>query len=205
MDNFDELAAHWDEQPQRMERAKAVAAAIMDRVPGLAALHGFEYGCGTGLLSLQLQPFMKEITLGDNSPGMLAVLEGKIREANLSNMHPLRIDLTSDPEPGVRFDLIYTMMTLHHIADTMQILTAFYRLLTPPGYLCIADLDEEDGSFHDADFSGHHGFNREDLARLLTKSGFGNVHSQTCFQNVHRDETGNEKLYPMFVMTCQKI
>ena len=53
-----------------------------------------------------------------------------------------------------RFDLVYTLMTLHHIPDTAKILGSFQALLQPGGVLCIADLDKEDGSFHshEADF-----------------------------------------------------
>ena len=39
-------------------------------------------------------------------------------------------------------------MTLHHIPDTNGILNKFHALLEPNGYLLVADLEKEDGSFH---------------------------------------------------------
>ena len=41
-----------------------------------------------------------------------------------------------------------------------RVLSAFAGMLVPGGYLGIADLEREDGSFHGADFDGHHGFER---------------------------------------------
>ena len=56
------------------------------------------------------------------------------------------------------FDLIYTLMVLHHVGDVETIIRKFRGLLNPGGYLAIADLYSEDGSFHGEGFSGHMGF-----------------------------------------------
>ena len=45
------------------------------------------------------------------------------------------------------------------------------RTAAAPGRLeAVADLDREDGSFHDAGFGGHHGFAREDVADMANTS-----------------------------------
>lgn len=173
--DFDERAKTWDEDPTKIARAQAVAQGILSQVPLAPAMTGLEYGCGTGLLSFALHPNLRNITLADNSTGMLTVLQEKIDVAGILNMHPIRLDLMTDRLPEERFDIVYSLMTFHHIPDTDKILNDLSALLTRPGYLCIADLDSEDGSFHGADFSGHKGFDRIDLAQRASDAGFTNI------------------------------
>ncbi|HEX2953892.1 MAG TPA: class I SAM-dependent methyltransferase [Bacillota bacterium] len=205
MENFDELARTWDNDPMRAERAKTVAEAILKTIPSHPSMDAFEYGCGTGLLSLNLQPYFHTITLGDSSQGMLKVLEEKIERAGLTNLRPVQMDLTKDdPIPAQRFDLIYTLLTLHHIKDLDKVFHAFAVMLKPLGWLCIADLDEEDGSFHGPDFSGHNGFNRNELAEQLVGYGFGDIRMMTCYENIKRSQDGAVSKYPMFLLVGQK-
>src|ERR1041385_6452519 len=96
MTNFDERAKDWDSDPAKVERARVVADAIRKAIPLSKEMKAFEYGCGTGLLSFALQSDLGQITLADTSQGMLDVLREKIANAGVSNMHPLRFDLTSD-------------------------------------------------------------------------------------------------------------
>lgn len=200
MSNFDARAANWDKDPVRVDRVKAVAEAIRRMVPLRPGMTALEYGCGTGLLSFALQPFLGPITLADNSAGMLAVLEEKITASGVRDMTPLKLDLIADPLPASRFDLIYTLLTLHHIHDTNKALQGLYTLLDRPGVLCIADLDKEDGSFHvDSEFDGHHGFDRDELTRKLLKAGFANIHFTTCYETPK-----NARLYPLFLAVAEK-
>ncbi len=203
MTEFDQAAATWDENAYRADRARAVAAAIRERVPVSAGMAALEYGCGTGLLSFALQPYLGQITLADNSQGMLAVAEQKIAAGGMANMRTLLLDLSSDPPPGLGVRLVYTLMTLHHIPDVERVLRGFYGLLEAPGYLCIADLDAEDGSFHGPDFDGHKGFERAALGRMAEKAGFRNVAFETVYQTPRR--VGNEiRHFPLFLMTAEK-
>lgn len=205
MDNFDLLSANWDNEPRRIERAKVVAREIINNIPNMETLTGFEYGCGTGLLSFNLQQRLKRIILGDSSEGMLSVLEQKIQSNNITNMTPLKIDLSKDNLPEIRCDIIYTLMTLHHIIDIDAVLKAFFAILKPFGYLCIADLDKEDGSFHGEDFDGHNGFNRMELSKKLEGIGFRQITNKICYEVVKKNEDGQEKMYPLFLMSVQKL
>ena len=204
MENFDELALTWDNEPRRIERAKTVATEIIKSISNLGQMVGFEYGCGTGLLSFTLQPYLKHITLGDNSLGMLDILKQKIQNANIENMTPFKVDLEVDKIPEIKIDLIYILMSLHHIKDIDKVIKAFYNMLNPQGYLCIADLDEEDGTFHGKDFLGHRGFNQSELSKKLESYGFNNVRSKICYENIKKLDNGQEKKYPLFLMIAQK-
>jgi ubiquinone/menaquinone biosynthesis C-methylase UbiE len=160
--NFDERAREWDSDPDKVKRAHAVADAIRKAVPLVKSMNALEYGCGTGLVSFALQSNLDCITLADTSQGMLDVLNEKIADAGVTNMRPIRLDLAVDPLPAERYHLTYSLLTLHHIADTKNILTQFHALLEPNGYLLVADLDQEDGSFHtDGSTDVHLGFERK--------------------------------------------
>ncbi len=71
--DFDKEAALWDENPGRVKVAKDVAAAILQNVTITADMRALDFGCGTGLVTLQLQPLVKSITGMDSSRGMLDI------------------------------------------------------------------------------------------------------------------------------------
>ncbi len=201
--NFDAEAKTWDSDPVKQERALAVAAALRRRIPLARDWRALEYGCGTGLLSFALHAELGQIMLADSSPSMLAVLAGKIAAAGLAHLQPLALDLLTDPPPAERYDLIYTLMTLHHVADVDRLLRAFHDLLRPGGWLGIADLDREDGSFHGGGFAGHHGFDRTALRAQLRDAGFGGVDFSTCYLMKKTIDRGMRE-YPVFLAVAAR-
>jgi len=202
--NFDERAKDWDSDPAKVERARVVADAIRAAVPLKPGMTALEYGCGTGLLSFALQNEFASITLADTSQGMLDVLAGKIQSAGASNMHPLRLDLSSDPLPASRYGIIYSLMALHHIPEITPLLMQFHSLLEVGGYLSISDLEKEDGSFHGKQVAGvHHGFDRAELQRQAESAGFSHVRFSTV-HTIRRGRKGSERTYPLFLMVAEK-
>ncbi|MEN6631674.1 MAG: class I SAM-dependent methyltransferase [Candidatus Polarisedimenticolia bacterium] len=199
MVDFDERAATWDDDPAKVERARRVADAIERLVPPTGREAGFEYGCGTGLLTFALRPRLAKATLADSSEGMLAVLAKKIAAAHDDALTPLRLDLTRDPLPAERFDLVYTLLTMHHVPDVDAVLRAFHALLANGGHVAVADLDAEDGSFHGPDEHVHRGFERADFARRLEAAGFADVAFATPFEIAKGD-----RLYPVFLAVGRK-
>ena len=201
--HFDSKARQWDENPVFQERGLKIAQAIRQAVPLHRQMSCLDYGCGTGLLSFPLKDELGAILMADSSGGMLEVVTEKIAALGVTNMTPLKLDLLNDPLPTQRFDLIVTSMTLHHVPDTDHILRVFHDLLNPGGYLCIADLDKEDGSFHGPEVDVHHGFDQIDLSLRATKAGFTEPHFQTVFSIVKERETGTRN-YPVFLMTARR-
>jgi ubiquinone/menaquinone biosynthesis C-methylase UbiE len=202
--DFDEKAKDWD-TPESRDRAMHIADAIRSQVPLSPEMSAFEYGCGTGQLSFELRDKIGPITLADNSKGMLEVLRDKIKAKSAKDMKPVKLNLPTDPVPDEQFDLVYTMMTLHHIPDTRQIFSQFYDLLHSGGYLCVADLDKEDGSFHGPDADVHKGFDRKELASLAKKTGFTNIGFSTAYNMEHEiNDQGEAKMFPIFLMAAQK-
>jgi ubiquinone/menaquinone biosynthesis C-methylase UbiE len=202
MTDFDSRAREWDANPVFVERAARIANAIRARVPLNRAMHALDYGCGTGLLSFPLKDTLGRITLQDTSAGMLEVLREKIAAQGVTNMTVREGDLLAGALPGERYRLVYTSMTLHHIPDTDAILRAFHALLERGGYLCVADLDREDGTFHGPEVPVHHGFDRDDLARRAEQAGFDDVRFETVFE-IAKDIAGETRRYPVFLMVAR--
>ena len=89
-------------------------------------------------------------------------------------MRPLFTDIFDSTRKLSGFDIIYTLLTLHHIKDINRTFGIFNSALNIDGYLCIGDLITEDGSFHhkDPEFDGYNGFDPGELKKLLLLNGF---------------------------------
>lgn len=156
-----------------------------------------DIGAGTGLLGLALAGDVGEVVLAEPSHGMLEVVREKLAADGPRNVSAVRFDLTSDPPPGEPFDLAVSMLVLHHLEDTAGAMGAILRLLRPGGRIALADLDAEDGSFHDPDAEGihHRGFDRDALAGLARAAGFIDVEIRTATEIEH--EAGR---FPVFLL-----
>lgn len=205
LDRFNAMAAEWDDNPMRAGIARAVAAAIADTLPLRADMRALEYGCGTGLVSVLLAPRLGHIMAADVAPAMLDVLDGKCRQAGLAHIETRRLDLTADPLPAERFDLIFSSMTLHHIEDVPAVLQSLAGLLKPNGWLALADLDREDGGFHGGPMPGvfHRGFERAWVMERLRNLGLADVNARTA-HTAHRAGPGGDAEYPIFLISARR-
>lgn len=174
--DFDAAAASWDEEPRRVQLALDVAEAIRREVPLRPDMEALDYGCGSGLVTLGLQPLVKRITGADSSQGMLDVLRRKVEAGGIANVETKLLDLEQMESLGGSYDLIVSSMTLHHVGDVAALIGELVEGLRPGGWLALADLEQEDGSFHD-DATGvlHHGFARDFFGSEFAKNGLGNV------------------------------
>ena len=174
--NFDTAALNWDEEPRRVKLAGEIAAAIQENLPLSEEWDGLDFGCGTGLVSLKLAPLLRSMTGIDNSSGMLDRLNKKIEKSGYLNMRTELCDLGKGDLPTGKYHLITSAMTLHHIEKIIPLLQLLKTLLYPGGWVALADLESEDGSFHD-DPTGifHHGFSSEDLSNMLENAGFSSI------------------------------
>lgn len=205
MEKFDQAAATWDDEPRRVRLADEITAAILGSVRITPHMEVLDYGCGTGLITLRLQPLVRSITGADTSGGMLEALREKARSRSVENVRIVKLD----PEGGGgipgRFHLIVCGMTLHHVPDVASLLQDFSRLLLPGGVLAVADLDAEDGSFHGDKISSiHAGFERGAMGDMLRKAGFVDIRDATAATIEKRAETGETRKYSVFLMTARK-
>jgi ubiquinone/menaquinone biosynthesis C-methylase UbiE len=203
--DFDKEAATWDEEPTRVKLAKDVSEAILSEVTLTSDMDVLDFGCGTGLVTLALQPAVRSITGADTSQGMIDVLEAKISKLRLPNVKALHIDPDKDDIPGGPYHLILSSMTLHHVAEIKPLLTRLHRLIVPSGHLCIADLDPDDGRFHDNNKGiFHFGFERGELRRALTEAGFVDIRDRTASEVQKPAPGGEMRRFTIFLITGRK-
>ncbi len=203
---FDNKAKTWDKDPVKIDRAKTFAEKIIVSLPDNHDGLAMEFGCGTGQVSLFLSEYFKTIYMVDSSAGMIDVLSGNIKEKGIKNMMPVHKDVLKDGIELPQLDVIYTLMTLHHIEELDRIFEIFCKTLKPGGLLFIGDLEREDGSFHDhaRNFKGHHGFERESLMLKLQEKGFRETDYYRFFKLIKKSEDGTSKEFPLFFMAAQK-
>ena len=202
--DFDKVAANWDEKPQRRQVAEAVTAGITANIPLNCEFQVLEYGCGTGLCGLKLASGIGHLTAADTSAGMLAELRKKCQELGLRNVTSVLISPDSWTLPRKVYDLVFSSMVLHHVEDIQSLLKNLLNGLKPGGFLALADLEREDGTFHD-DPTGiaHFGFDSQALITMLEQQGCIALKSQIVhsFLKQHGDV---EHAYPVFLITGQK-
>ncbi len=199
MSEFDSRARQWDKDKMHMDRSLAIAVELEKMIPLQHSMKALEYGAGTGILSFLLKDRFSEITLMDNSQEMINVCLEKTDYHKTNHIVPLWIDLEHN-DFGGSFDIIYNQMVLHHVNDYEAIINKFYTLLNPEGYLAIADLYPEDGSFHGIEVKVHWGFDPDQLVEMLKKAGFKGISYKKCFEMPR--ESGRK--YPVFLLVAQK-
>jgi ubiquinone/menaquinone biosynthesis C-methylase UbiE len=205
-EHFDGAARSWDEKPERVALAKAIAAAIVAKVAPKDTMTAMEFGCGTGLISMNLAPHVKSIMAVDSSSQMIAVLKDKLRKQGPTTITPHYLDPQEDRwPPDATFDLIFSGMVLHHIEDVDKLLMQFHGALDAGGTIALADLDAEDGGFHgDLDGVFHHGFHRQGLIEKLEKAGFAEMAASTAHTVIKKNDQGREERFPVFLITAKK-
>lgn len=202
IEHFNQVANEWDKKPMRVQIALKVAESIKKQVPLKPTMTAMDYGCGTGLVMFELAPNLKQVLGIDSAEEMLKVVKEKCAEQQISNVTAKLADLTSEELPHQSFDLIFSSMTFHHVKDTAHLMQQCFQRLNVGGWLAIADLDQEDGTFHPSNIAGvmHLGFDRETFKQQLLEAGFQNPQVITAHivQKENRD-------YPIFLYTAQKL
>ena len=176
-DHFANKSKSWDMSSKRVQNAQSIATAIIANTTLNSDMRIMDFGAGTGLLSYFIAPHIDTIIAVDNSPSMLKEFHAKSSEFE-SKTEVLECDLSQE-DIDQTFDGIISSMTIHHLEDTQALFTKLYAMLEEGGFIAIADLDTEDGSFH-SDNTGvyHYGFDRAVLEQIATEAGFKEI----CFE-----------------------
>jgi cyclopropane fatty-acyl-phospholipid synthase-like methyltransferase len=178
-DLFAHKSKSWDMNSRRVKNAEAIAKLIVKNIKLKSDMEIMDFGAGTGLLSFFVSQKVGKVVAVDNSPSMLDEFRKKSSEF-ASQTEVLKLDLSTQSTDR-KFDGIISSMTIHHLEDTKALFSIFYKMLHDGGFIAIADLDIEDGTFH-SDNTGvfHHGFDREGLANIAKEVGFKNIHFETA-------------------------
>ncbi len=201
MSRFDEAAKEWDSSDRRQMMAMDIAKAIIETQPLSKSMRLLDFGAGTGLLTRHLCTHVGHISALDLSKEMLNQLE-----ANCSSWGPCDIDIIHadiigyTPDEG--YDGIVSSMSMHHIENIDRLFETFASILKPNGFIAIADLEPEDGTFHEHGNEGvfHFGFEEAHLRQMAHLHGL----EQLTFQTVHTVHNESGKHYNIFLLHALK-
>ncbi len=195
-DYFAEKASTYEKTQSRVDNVQNIADTIRSEVRLDKTMHIMDFGSGTGLLLERIAPYVGKITAVDVSESMNAELRAKLGRLEC-DVEILAVDLEKT-DIDRQFDGIISSMTMHHIENIQAMFEKFHRMLAEGGFIAIADLDKEDGSFHTEDTGIHHfGFDRAEIETWAAKAGFRSVRT-TSASTIHKDDRD----YPVFLLTA---
>ena len=195
-DNFKQKAKEWDNKSIRVQNAHTIAKSIIDKINLSKDMHIMDFGVGTGLLGFEVLEHVKSMDGVDTSEGMLEKLSEKNTDGKFIN--PICQDIIKNPL-DIKYDGIISSMTLHHVESLVDYFKTIKNNLNKNGFIAIADLMDEDGTFH-SDNTGvfHFGFGEDQLKEIVQSCGFKDV----CFEHIftinkpHRD-------FDIFLLTAK--
>ena len=178
-DLFKEKSKDWDKGDVQVNGAKVIADAIKEQVALSNDMELIDFGVGTGLLGFEIAKSIKQMHGVDISQSMLEKLKAK--NSNELNIIPYYQDIIKNPLDDI-FDGLISSMTLHHVEDLKLFFETIHKNIKDDGFIAIADLETEDGTFH-SDNTGvfHFGFNKDELISIVKNSGFKNIK----FENIN--------------------
>lgn len=195
-DYFAQKAQSYEQNPDRVDNVSRIANAILEKVELNRSMHLLDFGSGTGLLLERLAPHARKITAVDISPAMNQQLADKKQSLDCE-LEILELDLEKQDLQD-RFDGIISSMTMHHVNDIAAMFRRFHEHVKPGGFIAIADLEKEDGTFHTEDTGVFHfGFEQEAIATAARESGFRNVEVKSVSVIEKEDQD-----YPVFLLTA---
>lgn len=196
-DNFKDKAGIWDKGSNRVNGAKTIANAIRKRVPLNKTMKLIDFGVGTGLLGFEILPDVSSMTGIDTSKTMLE----KLQEKNTSELYikPLEQDIVQNPLNEI-FNGVISSMTLHHVENIKLFFQTLYKNLSQDGFIAIADLETEDGSFHSSNEGVFHfGFNKKELCDTVASCGFKDINFETI-NTINKPQRD----FKVFLLTAKK-
>ena len=203
---FEKAAVVWDKDPGRVQMAQTIADAMITALKPNGKEVVMDYGTGTGNIALRIVPHVHRIIAVDSSRGMLDMLQEKLSHDRISTVEIREWSIGQDPALLPRFDIIVSSMTMHHIRDTAGTARAFYTMLLPGGRIAIADLDLDNGEFHETPgITEHDGIDRKYLQQVFEKAGFDSVRFlEAATIQKTSSHTGKLRDFTIFLMTAQR-
>ena len=196
-DHFEQKAANWDAGNIRVNGATIIADAINDRIHLNETMEIMDFGVGTGLLGFEIAKRVKKVYGVDTSKSMLEQLQEKnTAELSIEVYHQ---DIVKTPIQR-DFHGMVSSMTLHHVEELETFFDTLYTNVKENGFIAIADLELEDGTFHsDNTDVFHFGFEEDLLCEVAKKAGFKNVE----FANINTIKKPHRE-FGVFLLTAIK-
>ncbi len=170
-DFFKDKAEGYEQDDHRVENVATIASSVMKHIDLKPDMELMDFGSGTGLLLEKIAPYVASFTAVDISTSMNEQLIQKQDQIDCE-LEVIEMDLTTS-NLNRSFDGIISSMTLHHVDDLKSLFGKLHSMLKPGGFIALADLETEDGSFHQEDTGVFHfGFSAKQLMDFAIDSGF---------------------------------
>jgi ArsR family transcriptional regulator len=133
-----------------------------------------DLGCGTGVTTTALAPFVRQVIGVDGSDEMLDAARSRLVEA--SNVELRQGALEALPIDEGVLDAATLVLVLHHVPSPATALAEAARVLRPGGRLLIVDMAPHEHEQYRREM-GHVwlGFGSEQMRKLLAQAGFTEV------------------------------
>lgn len=196
-DIFEKMASRYDTE-ERINIARKSADAIRSYLENSKDKQAMDFGCGTGLVGINLLEEFESILFVDSSQNMIHQMDRKIKDFEIKNASTLCFDFEKEISIDVRADYIFMSQVLLHIKDTAHILSRLYEILNEDGHLIIVDFDKNDKIVSSL---VHNGFDQEKLAIRMREIGFTETQSKTFYNgtNIFMNQDAS-----MFVIDAKK-
>lgn len=193
-----EMIAHTYDTPERLQVARAAADAIGEYLDNTKGKKAIDFGCGTGLVGLNLLEDFQSMLFLDTSQSMIDQIREKINLHHIPNAETLCFDFEKDNLSDLRADCIFMSQVLLHIEDFKPVLKKLYDVLNPGGHLMIIDFNKNEEITSDL---VHNGFDQEELAGVMAELKYKNIRSKTFYQG-NKIFMGYDA--SMFILDAQK-
>lgn len=196
-DKFEKMANIYDTS-ERIQIAKVSSDAIGEYLVDSKSKKAIDFGCGTGLVGMNLLNDFKSILFLDTSQNMINQVKQKISDANIQNADTLCFDFEKEGQSVIHGDYIFMVQVLLHINDVELVLSKLYDILNVGGHLLIVDFNKNEEIVSDM---VHNGFDQVKLTDIMTKIGYKDIQSKT-FYTGSKIFMGHDA--SMFVLDSQK-
>ncbi len=176
-DIFETMANRYD-TAERIQIAKVASDAIREYLVDADDKNAIDFGCGTGLVGINLLDDFKSVLFLDTSQNMVNQIKQKIADFNIRNADTLCFDFEKEGRTDLHADYIFMTQVLLHISDVELILSKLYDVLNVGGHLQIVDFNKNEEVVSDM---VHNGFEQEKLIDLMTKIGYRDIRSKTFY------------------------
>lgn len=194
-DEFKSKSHKWD-TPDKIFHAKEFVEELKKYISFDKEDKIMDFGCGTGLVGLELLPEVSFAVMADTSASMLEVLESKLDYAQLEKVEIINGPLSLYKNRDI--DKLISLMAFHHIENLDEIIERISKTLKHGGLFILGDVLTEDGSFHAPATVPHNGFDLEELASRIEKFGF-----EVLIKYPFSVQIKNENQYHRFILIAK--
>ena len=196
-DKFEMIANIYD-TPERIQIAKVSSDAFREYLVDAKSKSAIDFGCGTGLVGMNLLNDFHSMLFLDTSPNMINQIKQKIADFNIRNADTLCFDFEKESLSDLRADYIFMAQVLLHIDDYEFVLSRLFDVLNEGGHLLIVDFNKNENIVSDI---VHNGFHQDELTDMMTKIGYKHIQSKT-FYTGSKIFMGQDA--SMFILDAQK-